>query len=90
MFLEYGDTRSHSFAPSIVQQKIPRVDPNAPILQELLAAQKREFDEFKHTVLASLPGRAGRVVPQAVMPFTAWLNDVPIPKRFILPPIYTI
>ncbi|GAA0145151.1 hypothetical protein LIER_05406 [Lithospermum erythrorhizon] len=25
---EYGDTRSHSFAPSIMQQIVPRMDPN--------------------------------------------------------------
>ncbi|GAA0140576.1 hypothetical protein LIER_01892 [Lithospermum erythrorhizon] len=31
-------TRSHSFAPSIVQQTMPRVDSNAAILQELLEA----------------------------------------------------
>ncbi|GAA0171573.1 hypothetical protein LIER_43908 [Lithospermum erythrorhizon] len=85
MFLEYGDSRSHSFPPSIMQQTVPRVDPNAAILQELIAAQKREFDEFKQTVLTYLPRRANRVVPHAVMPFTAWLNIVLIPTRFILP-----
>ncbi|GAA0154988.1 hypothetical protein LIER_12820 [Lithospermum erythrorhizon] len=85
MFLEYGDTRSHSYGPSIVQQTIPRADPNTAMLQEILAAQKRELNEFKQTVLASLPGRANRVVPQVVMPFTARLNVLPIPTRFILP-----
>ncbi|GAA0172926.1 hypothetical protein LIER_26653 [Lithospermum erythrorhizon] len=43
MFPEYWDTRSHSYAPSIVQQTVPRVDPNAALLQELLAAHKREL-----------------------------------------------
>ncbi|GAA0170374.1 hypothetical protein LIER_24650 [Lithospermum erythrorhizon] len=38
MFPEYGDIRSHSYAPSIVQQTLPRVDPNVVMLQELLAA----------------------------------------------------
>ncbi|GAA0144936.1 hypothetical protein LIER_36039 [Lithospermum erythrorhizon] len=47
MFPEYGDTGSHSYAPSIVQQTSPRADPNPVVLQELLAAQKREFDEIK-------------------------------------------
>ncbi|GAA0143194.1 hypothetical protein LIER_03936 [Lithospermum erythrorhizon] len=58
MLLEYGDTRSHSFAPSIMQQTVPRIDLNAAVLQELLAAQTREFDEFKQAMLASLQGRA--------------------------------
>ncbi|GAA0158494.1 hypothetical protein LIER_15502 [Lithospermum erythrorhizon] len=70
MLLEYGDTRSHYFVPSIVQQTVPRIDPNAVMLQELLAAQKREFVESKQTVLASLSGRENRAIPQAVMPFT--------------------
>ncbi|GAA0149210.1 hypothetical protein LIER_36884 [Lithospermum erythrorhizon] len=85
MFPEYGDTRSHSFAPSIVQQTVHRVDPTTAMLQELLTAQKREFVELKQTVMAFLSGRANRDVPQAVMPFTARLNVVPIPTWFILP-----
>ncbi|GAA0152186.1 hypothetical protein LIER_37442 [Lithospermum erythrorhizon] len=36
-------------------------------------------------VLASLPGRVSRAVPQAVIPFTARLNVVPIPIGFLLP-----
>ncbi|GAA0140738.1 hypothetical protein LIER_02034 [Lithospermum erythrorhizon] len=85
MLPEYGDTRSHSFAPSVVQQAVPRMDPNATMLQELLGVQKKEFDKFKQTVLAFLPGRVNHVVPQAVMPFIARLNVVPIPIGFILP-----
>ncbi|GAA0154905.1 hypothetical protein LIER_37992 [Lithospermum erythrorhizon] len=37
------------------------------------------------TVLASILGRANRVVTHAIMPFTARLNVVPIPTGFILP-----
>ncbi|GAA0171867.1 hypothetical protein LIER_25803 [Lithospermum erythrorhizon] len=85
MLQKYGDTRTHSYAPSMVQQTVPRADDNAVLVQELLAAQKREFDEFKQTVLASLPGRANRNVPQAIMPFIARLNIVPIPTGFVLP-----
>ncbi|GAA0153493.1 hypothetical protein LIER_11716 [Lithospermum erythrorhizon] len=81
MFPEYGITRSHSFAPSIVQQTVPRIDPNAAMLQELLAAQKREFDEFKQTVLASLPNRANRAIPQTIiLLLLALILDTPLTK----------
>ncbi|GAA0152566.1 hypothetical protein LIER_11016 [Lithospermum erythrorhizon] len=78
-------TRTISYRPSVVHQTAPPADANAVLLQELLMAQKREFDEFKQTVLASLPGRASRTVPQIVMSFTTRLNAVPIPTGFILP-----
>ncbi|GAA0142243.1 hypothetical protein LIER_03189 [Lithospermum erythrorhizon] len=44
MFPQYGDTRTASYRPSIVQQTVPPVNSNAILLQELLAVQKIEFD----------------------------------------------
>ncbi|GAA0150116.1 hypothetical protein LIER_09126 [Lithospermum erythrorhizon] len=85
MLLEYGSVRTASYRPLVVHQTIPPMDANAALLQELLANQKRELDEFKQTVLASLPERVSRSVPHTVMPFTVRLNAVPIPVEFILP-----
>ncbi|GAA0177711.1 hypothetical protein LIER_29738 [Lithospermum erythrorhizon] len=79
MFPQYGDSRTDSYRPSVVLQTVPQVDLNTTLLQELLANQKREFDKFKQTVLASLLGRANRSVPHTIIPFTARLNVVPIP-----------
>ncbi|GAA0174983.1 hypothetical protein LIER_41830 [Lithospermum erythrorhizon] len=85
MFPQYGDTRTDSYRPSEVQQTVPQMDPHTTLLQELLAAQKREFDEFIQMVVASIPRRPNRVVTHAVMPFTRRLNVVPIPVGLILP-----
>ncbi|GAA0152118.1 hypothetical protein LIER_10678 [Lithospermum erythrorhizon] len=49
MLPEYGYTRIASYKPLVVHQRVPPADANAVLLQELLAAQKRKFDEFKQT-----------------------------------------
>ncbi|GAA0150546.1 hypothetical protein LIER_09469 [Lithospermum erythrorhizon] len=49
MLLEYGSARTASYRPSVVHQTAPPVEPSVALLQELLANQKREFDEFKQT-----------------------------------------
>ncbi|GAA0169860.1 hypothetical protein LIER_24245 [Lithospermum erythrorhizon] len=85
MLPEYGGARTTSYRPSVVHQNTLPVDPIAALLQELLANQKRESNEFKQTVLASLPGRENRFVAHAVMPFIVRLGAVPIPVGFILP-----
>ncbi|GAA0172331.1 hypothetical protein LIER_41318 [Lithospermum erythrorhizon] len=82
---KYGSTRTTSYRPSVVRQTVPPVDQNATILQEIIVNQKREFDEFKQTVLTSLTGRMNHPVTHAVMPFTTRLNAVSIPVGFILP-----
>ncbi|GAA0163063.1 hypothetical protein LIER_19024 [Lithospermum erythrorhizon] len=53
MLPEYGSSRTASYRPSVIHKTVPPTDPNAELLQELLANQKGEFDEFKQTVLAS-------------------------------------
>ncbi|GAA0140470.1 hypothetical protein LIER_35243 [Lithospermum erythrorhizon] len=76
MLPEYGSTRSAAYRPLVVHQTIPLVDHNAAILQELLANQKREFDEFKQMVLASLRGRGNRPDERALMDLQQFPRDL--------------